>query len=46
MVRSCDFTTTIIKVHNLHIHDVTITFSYLVDVNCSIYNKTRKPATS
>jgi len=43
IVLSYDFRTTMITKHNLCINDITITFSYLVDVNGSVYNKTRKP---
>jgi len=39
-VRSYDFRT-IINEHSLYIYDITMTFSYLVDVNCWIYKKTR-----
>ena len=42
-VLSYEFRTIIITEHNLYINDITIIFSYLVDINGSIYNKTGKP---
>ena len=43
IVRLYDFRTTIITEHNLYLNDIMMTFSYLVDVNCRIYNKRRRP---
>jgi len=34
IVRSYDFRTTIINEHSLYIYNITMTFSYLDDVNC------------
>ena len=42
-VLSYEFRTIIITEQNLYINDITATFPYLVDINGSIYNKTRKP---
>jgi len=43
IVRSYGLRTTIITERNLYKNDMTILFSYFVDVNCWIYSKTRKP---
>jgi len=43
VVLSYEFRTIIITEHNLYINDIMTTFSYLVDINGSIYNKTGKP---
>jgi len=42
-VLSYEFRTTIIAEHNLYMNDITTTFSYLVDINGSGYNKTGTP---
>jgi len=34
---------TIITEHSLYVNDITVTFSYLVVVNCWTCNKTWKP---